>query len=95
MIVRLVEAARADLLEIWQYVGRDNVGAAERQLDRLKSAIVRLGDFPELGLARDDLRSGLRMLRVDRYAIFYGRRDQRLIVERILHASRHTDSIRF
>ena len=95
MIVRLVETARADLLDIWQYLARDNVGAVERQLDRLKSAIVRLGEFPEIGLARDDLRNGLRTLRIDRYAIFYCRRDQRLIVERILHASRHTESIRF
>lgn len=95
MIVRLSEAAKDDLLEIWRHVVGDRPAAADRQLDRLEAAVVRLGDFPGLGVARDDLREGLRMLRVDRYAIFYSQRDRRLVVERILHASRDIDSFRF
>ncbi|MDZ4375615.1 MAG: type II toxin-antitoxin system RelE/ParE family toxin [Phenylobacterium sp.] len=95
MIVRLSEAARDDLLQIWRYIVIDSPEAADRQLDRLEAAVDRLGVFPDLGLARDDLRAGLRMWRADRYAIFYSQRDQRLVVERVLHASRDTDLIRF
>ena len=69
MIVRLAGAARDDLLEIWRHIARDSVAAAERQLDRLETAIGRLADFPDIGLARIDLGKDLRMLRVDRYAI--------------------------
>ena len=66
MIVRLSEAARDDLLDIWRYIACDSIGAAERQLHRLEAAIARIGDFPEMGLARADLREGLRVLRVGR-----------------------------
>ncbi|MBX3485830.1 type II toxin-antitoxin system RelE/ParE family toxin [Phenylobacterium sp.] len=95
MIVRLTEAAKDDLLEIWRYIVVDSPGAADRQLDRIEAAIARLADFPNLGVARDELREGLRMLRVDRYAVFYSYRSRRVRVERILHASRDATSIGF
>ena len=73
----------------------DSPDAADRQLDRLYAAVARLSDFPALGSTRDDLREGLRLSRVDRYAIFYSQRDKGLVVERFLHSSRDTDLIRF
>lgn len=39
----VTEAARTDLLEIWQYIRADSIDAADKVIDRLHDAFVRLG----------------------------------------------------
>jgi len=47
---QVTEAARTDLLEIWQYIRADNIDAADNVIDRLHDAFVKLGRNPMIGL---------------------------------------------
>lgn len=51
----LTEAARADLLDIWDYIRVDNIDAAVKVIDRLHDAFVKLGRNPRMGHVREDL----------------------------------------
>ncbi len=51
----LTEAARTDLLEIWDYIRADNIDAADRVIDHLHNAFVKLGGNSMLGHVREDL----------------------------------------
>jgi plasmid stabilization system protein ParE len=46
-----------DLDEIWEFIARDSLNAADRVLEEIHEAIRRLVLFPELGHARSDLTS--------------------------------------
>ena len=89
-MIRIIvtEAADADLDDVWLYVARDSMAAADRLVARLMEASRPLRDFPELGIARDDLSPGLRALQVGAYLLFYFRRPEGITIERILHGSR-------
>jgi toxin ParE1/3/4 len=41
--------AERDLDEIWQYIAEDNIDAADRQVERLRTASVQLAMFPRIG----------------------------------------------
>ena len=86
MTPQLSEAALRDLDEIWSYIAQDSPRAADRLIARLLGASEKLGDFPELGISRDDLAAGLRALRAGNYILFYSRRGEGLTIDRVLHA---------
>ena len=44
-----------DLDEIWEYIAADNIGAADRWIEKLFEAFKALGDTPRLGHRRGDL----------------------------------------
>jgi toxin ParE1/3/4 len=85
LILHFSEQAEQDLREIWLYVAGDSPRAADRLLRRLLAISEALTEFPQLGLARDDLMDGLRGLRADNYILFYRAREQGLHIERVLH----------
>ena len=88
MRVTFTEAADADLDDVWLYVARDSITAADRLTDRLIEVAKPLRDFPDMGGARDELSPGLRAVRVGPYLMFYRRRVDGVTIERILHGSR-------
>jgi toxin ParE1/3/4 len=71
MTYRLTRRARRDLLNIWGYIAADNVSAADRFVDLLVHHFRIIGNFPEAGRKRDELRTGYRSLPVGEYLIFY------------------------
>jgi toxin ParE1/3/4 len=87
---RYAHAARADLLDIWLHIAADDVGAADRQIDRIERAITRLLDFPEIGHAREDAGPGVRLLLQDNYLVLYRYRETQglVVIERIVHGRR-------
>ena len=54
--ILLDEAARRDLIEIWQYIARDNERAADAMLDRMQQGMDVIARFPQggTGTARFD-----------------------------------------
>lgn len=73
---------------MWLYVAKDSVAAADRLIARLVEAAKPLRNFPEMGGSRDELSPELRALRVGPYLMFYRRRQDDIVIERILHGSR-------
>jgi plasmid stabilization system protein ParE len=82
-------AARLDLLEIWEYIARDNLDAADRVERKIEQAIMGLADNPDLGHWRRDLTSKpVRFWPVYSYLIIYDPNTQPLEIVRILSGYR-------
>lgn len=80
--------AQDDLLEIWLYIAKDNVTAADRLLDRIASKCAGLADFPEIGPAREDIGRRVRVLTVGNYVVLYRTNKDRVDIVRVVHGAR-------
>jgi plasmid stabilization system protein ParE len=81
--------ARADLNEIWEFIGADNLDAADRVIAEILSAISGAVTFPDQGHKRPDLtQRPLRFLLVREYLIAYAPDEEPLWVVAILHGRR-------
>lgn len=86
----LSEAALRDLDEIWLFVARDSLNAADRVIDDLYAAIYRLAESPGLGHLRDDLTDApLRFWNVYQYLIVY--RSESMPIEVVRFVSGYRD----
>ena len=81
--------ARRDLVEIWEYIARENLDAADRVEQEIQQAILMLARNPELGHVRRDLTSKpVRFWAVHSYLVIYDPDAQPLEVVRILSGYR-------
>ena len=91
--VALSPLAKADMTEIGDYISRQlkNPGAARRQIQRFREAILPLGDFPEMGTplpAPGSQGPAYRYLVCGSYMIFYHLIDASVLVDRVLYGRR-------
>src|SRR5262252_4251542 len=99
MPVQKMMQAKADLIEIADYIAADNPEAAERFLDAAEAAFDRLAALPSIGLTvpfQSALAQGLRVWRVEgfeRCLIFYRPAESGIEVVRVLHAARDFPTI--
>ena len=65
------EAAREDIREIFNYVleRSQDVVTATRYVSRIRARCAAIGDAPHGGVARDDLRPGIRMIPFERSVV--------------------------
>jgi len=72
-VAELVVSNRAneELRQIWQYLAARNPTSADRLLRRIKARLERLCHFPEIGVRRDDISAGSRMLVEGYYLLLY------------------------
>lgn len=85
--------ARADLLDIWNYVADDSPAKADRLLDSINKHCQTLARFPKMGRARNELGASLRSFPVGTYVIFYREVSKGIEVVRILHGARDIEGI--
>jgi len=83
-MLRLSEAAVADLDELWLFLAENNPMAADQYLDELAARFRTLLDYPELGRTRDELSTGLRSFAYKNHVIFYRAMSRRIEVVRVL-----------
>lgn len=95
LIARLLKRPQAenDLEDIWWYIAQDNSHEADRLLDQIQEKLLLLIEFPQMGISRDDLVSGLRSSTVGNYLIFYFPLEDGIDVVRVLHGSRELDAL--
>ena len=91
--VVLTRAAADDLDEAFAYVAKRRRAAALGLLDEIRSAVLRLGEFPDMGatLSSDEyelLEPGIRFVVVEPYAVFYRVSADAVTVLRVLHLRR-------
>lgn len=91
--IKYSPAAVDDMDEIFSYISRDNVSAAENLLHKLDHHISGLADFPEMGsvLSEDDyllVQRGYRFIVVSPYLVFYRVIQDTVMIHRILHGRR-------
>lgn len=90
----LTPRAKRDVNEIWGYIADDNIEAADRVLDALESAMVRLAKNPGLGHWREELADkSHRFWLVYSYMIVYRHEAQPLQIVRVLHAARDVQDL--
>jgi|TARA_B110000967_G_scaffold114767_1_gene117458 toxin ParE1/3/4 len=82
-----------DLIDIWLYIAEDQPVNADRLLDRLNEAMIKLTEMPKMGVERSELIKGLRSYPLGKYILYYRIKDNDLEVVRVLSSSRDIDSI--
>src|ERR1700730_12484401 len=69
--IRVTCDAEVGLEQIWHYIARDSVDAANRFLEQLTTRFVVIGASPKKGRVRDELKPGLRSHTVGNYITYY------------------------
>lgn len=85
--------AENDLEEIWWYIAQDSPHNADRFLNSIQERCMALAEFPQMGVRRDELKTGLRSQPVSQYLIFYFPLEDGIDIVRVLHRSRDADSL--
>jgi toxin ParE1/3/4 len=89
--IRYLSTAEKDLIEVFEYIKKDNPTAAISQLEEFDKSISQLALNPFLGVIPKDerlKRLGYRMLIVDKYLVFYVIKNKTVQVRRIVHGAR-------
>ena len=90
----LTPSANKDINDIWDYIAGDNIEAADRVLNALQSAIIKLAKNPHIGHQREELADNRhRFFLVFSYLIVYRHEAEPLQILRVLHAARDLQSI--
>jgi toxin ParE1/3/4 len=91
-VVRTDEA-ESDLVEILDYLDRQNPVAARKLARAIDAKCALLAELPELGRTREELGAGVRSVVVGRHVLFYRITPDAVEVLRILHGARDIRSI--
>ena len=86
--LRFTERAERDLVEIGDFIARDNPVAAAQFVALLEQRCSLLAVHPLAGRARDELIKGLRSLAYGRYVIFYRAIEDGAEIVRVLNGAR-------
>jgi len=89
--IRYLNTAEKDLIEVFEYIKKDNPTSAISQLEKFDKSISQLVLNPFLGVIPKDERLkklGYRMLIVDKYLVFYVVKTKTVQVRRIIHGAR-------
>jgi plasmid stabilization system protein ParE len=88
----LSSIAEEDMLGIWQYVGGNNLMAADQLIDRFTATFNRIVRFPEAGTSYDLPSRAIRYVVVSPYLIFYEMGDD-ITILRVLHSARRWEAL--
>lgn len=81
--------AAADVQELYDFVSSEDATAADRLLGEIETSCASLGRHPRLGVARDDIMPGIRLIVVHHtYVVFYRIRNDEIEVVRVVHGKR-------
>lgn len=90
--ILITPAAEADLINIWGYIARDNVEAADRTYQAAEKTFEAIAAMPGIGTAYWTSRAKLKGLRFfpvkqfHNYIIYYREITQGVEIVRVLHA---------
>jgi plasmid stabilization system protein ParE len=90
-VVRVLQPAQDDLLEVVSLIATDSPEAAESFVDRFEWSLERLARYPRSGRVPGDARlagAGYRYLVLLDYLVFYTIEKRVVLVHRIIHGAR-------
>jgi toxin ParE1/3/4 len=88
MSFRLKPEAEADIERIALYIAADNPTAAQRWIGETYRRCKLLGEMPEMGVARPEIRPDLRMFTMGNYLILYRAIENGAEIIRVVHGAR-------
>jgi plasmid stabilization system protein ParE len=87
--LRTSPEALADIDEIWEYIARDSIDAADRAIETIFKDLATLAAAPQQGHPRPDLTSApLLFWRVHDYLVAYAPPEQPLWIIAVIHGQR-------
>lgn len=89
--IRYLKKAQNDLIEIFEYIKRDNPSAAQNFINKINKSISILERFPFSGVMPRDIRlrtKEYRIIIIDDYLAFYLVRGRIVRIYRIIHGKR-------
>ncbi len=84
----ILPAARADLIEIGDFIAQDNPVRALSFLAEIEAKMLQAAERPERFPARGDVHEALRSARHGRYLIFFLDAGEEVRIIRVLHGAR-------
>lgn len=84
----ILPAARADIIEIADYIALDNPSRAQSFVMELETRMRAAAERPDSFPARSELLEGLRSARHGRYLIFFLEVGDEVRIVRVLHGAR-------
>ncbi len=84
----ILPAARADLIEIGDFIAQDDPRRAASFVAEIEAKMRAAAERPMSFPARDELHEGLRAARHGRYLIFFVEQGDEVQVVRVLHGAR-------
>lgn len=84
----ILPAARADLIDIGDFIALDNRPRAASFVAEIEAKIVEVGERPGSFQKRDELHKGLRHARHGRYLIFFIEKGDEVQIVRVIEGSR-------
>ncbi|MDO5759373.1 MAG: type II toxin-antitoxin system RelE/ParE family toxin [Rhodobacterales bacterium] len=84
----ILPAARADLIDIGDFIALDNRSRAASFVGEIEAKIVEVGERPGSFQKRDELHKGLRHARHGRYLIFFIEVGEEVQIVRVIQGSR-------
>lgn len=91
LLIKYLSTAEKDLVEIFEYILKDNPTAAASLLEEIDRSISKLSQNPELGVIPNDNRLkniGYRVLIIRKYLVFYVIKKDYIQIRRVLHGAR-------
>lgn len=89
----VLPAAKADLIEIGDYIAADNPPRALSFVAEIEARMLKILEMPSASLRRDDLHPGLRSVRYGRYGIYFIEVEDEVRIVRVLHTSRDVEAV--
>jgi plasmid stabilization system protein ParE len=90
----LAAAAELDLDAIWEFIAKDNLDSADRQIAALFDAFEALAQTPGMGHTRQDLTSlPLLFWPVGTYLVVYRVQPERVEIVAVLHGARDLPTV--
>jgi toxin ParE1/3/4 len=89
----ILPSALNELDEIWLYIARDNINAAEKLVNNIRVAANRLAFMPGIGRRRDELQVGLLSYPLGNYILFYRRTKTGIDLLHVYHGARNIEEL--
>ncbi|GEP45821.1 type II toxin-antitoxin system RelE/ParE family toxin [Brevifollis gellanilyticus] len=88
-------AAKTDLVEIWDYISADSQRQADRLLEKFRAKLEHLAKWNTLGRPRPEFGKDCRSYPFGKYCFFFRPVDDGIEVIRVIHSARDLDQIDF
>jgi toxin ParE1/3/4 len=85
--------ARRDLDDIWSFIAKDSFIAADKFIDKITDKFNLLCDNPNLGVQKDSIYAGARMLITGKYLTLYCINEDVIDIIRVIHGNRDLSNL--
>ena len=82
-----------DMFELWAYIAKDNLAAADRMVDRLNETFARIAKLPNLGEVHVHPSREFRRFTVPPYVVIYHHQADEITIMRVLHSARRWEDL--